>query len=218
MTKNQFSNEQGTRFMADYRTYHLAALATGIGVGATTATLLPGAGWAILGVTALSGYAGGLLPDIDDETSTHYLIIKRLSQAAAVIVPSIQFFYRPTDLLLAIPIALFMVAQFWILLQQIIKRGGYTHSVLSAVCLSLGVSWVAYMTTDESAVVPAFLASGAGYLLHLLLDDLNRKTASTPENTAEQPSALAIIGRGKTAELYGILTIGLLCGFALWGI
>lgn len=111
--------------MAEYHTYHLAAVAAGVGAAAVTSIIAPNLGLEVIGITALSGYVGGLLPDIDDTNSSSFHVVQRLSRLAAVLVPAIQFFYRPTDLLLAIPIALFMVSRFWEVLSQIVKRGAY---------------------------------------------------------------------------------------------
>ena len=204
--------------MKECNTHQLAALAMGIGAGATAATFLPMLDWAVIGVTAISGYAGGLLPDIDDQESSNFTIIKNLTRIAAVVVPGIQFFYRPTDLLLAIPLALFMLSHFWDLLHQMTKRGGGTHSVLAAVCLSLGVSWVAYLTAGYAAVVPAFIAAGVGYVVHLLLDDLSRPPLPPNAAPSRMGYALTILGKGKSVEFYGLLSIGLACAIALWGI
>lgn len=202
--------------MAECSTYHLAAGAAGIGAAAVSSIIAPELGWEVLGVTALSGYVGGLLPDIDDADSSSFRVVQRLSRLAAVLVPGIQFFYRPTDLLLAIPVALFMVSRFWEVLSQIMKRGGHTHSVIAAVCLSLGVAWVGYLTVGTAAALPAFLASSASYLLHLLLDDLeNARFVET--RTGIRP-ALMPVGRGRAMELYSILAIGFVSFFALWGI
>lgn len=201
--------------MADNSTHHLAAVATGIGIAAVASIIAPQLGWEVIGITALSGYVGGLLPDIDDTQSSGFKVVQYLSRLAAIIVPSIQFVYRPTDLLLAIPIALFMVSRFWEVLSQIMKRGGHTHSAIAAVCLSLGVAWVAYLTVGAAAALPAFLASSASYLLHLLLDDLdNTRFVETPTGMR---SALTPIGRGRAIEFYSILAIGFVSFFALWG-
>ncbi|SEA69114.1 MAG: metal-dependent hydrolase [Candidatus Thiothrix putei] len=201
--------------MAECSTYHLAAVATGVGSAAVSSIIAPELGWEIIGVTALSGYVGGLLADIDDIHSSSFRVVQRLSQVAAVIVPSIQFFYRPADLLIAIPIALFMVSHFWEVLSQIMKRGGHTHSVIAAVCLSLGVAWVAYLTVGAAAALPAFLASSTSYLLHLLLDDLDN--ARFVETKTGMRSALMPVGRGRAIEFYSILAIGFVSFFALWG-
>lgn len=208
--------QQGQNIMAEYSSYHLASMAAGIGAATITTTFAPQLGWEILAVIALSGYVGGLLPDIDDADSSGFKTVKWLSRVAAVIVPVIQFLYRPTDLLLAVPIALFMVSRFWELPHQIMKRGGHTHSALAAVCLSLGVAWVAYLTAGPTAALPSFLASSSSYLLHLLLDDLEngRLTDSSPNSRA----SLQAIGRGRVLEFYGILAIGFISFFALWGI
>ncbi|EIJ35938.1 metal-dependent hydrolase [Thiothrix nivea] len=202
--------------MAEYSSYHLAALAAGIGAATISSTFAPQLGWEVLAVITLSGYIGGLLPDIDNTHSSGFRVVRWFSGLAAFIVPVIQFIYRPTDLLLAIPVAVFMVSRFWELLHQIMKRGGHTHSVLAAVCLSLGVAWVAYLTAGDAAALPAFLASSASYVLHLLLDDLdNVRFVDSPTGTR---SSLVPIGRGRVAEFYGILAIGFVSFFALWGI
>ncbi|MEN9423113.1 MAG: hypothetical protein RL122_496 [Pseudomonadota bacterium] len=202
--------------MAEYHTYHLAAVAAGVGAAAVTSIIAPNLGLEVIGITALSGYVGGLLPDIDDTNSSSFHVVQRLSRLAAVLVPAIQFFYRPTDLLLAIPIALFMVSRFWEVLSQIVKRGGHTHSVIAAVCLSLGVAWVGYLTVGTAAALPAFLASSVSYLLHLLLDDLDN-VRFVETKTGMRP-ALLPVGRGRAIELYSILAIGFVSFFALWGI
>lgn len=202
--------------MAECGTYHLASVASGVGAATFASVLAPQLGWEILAVTALSGYVGGLLPDIDDNRSSGFRTIKYLSRLAAILIPAIQFIYRPTDLLLAIPVALFMVSHFWELLHQTMKRGGHTHSVLGAVCLSLGVAWVAYLTAGTAAALPAFLASSASYLLHLLLDDLEHGRLTDQPTTGR--SALQAIGRGRVMEFYSILAIGFVSFFALWGI
>lgn len=201
--------------MAECSTYHLASLAAGMGAATLSTVLAPQLGWEVLAVTALSGYVGGLLPDIDDAKSSGFRTVKYLSRTAAVVVPAIQFIYRPTDLLLAIPVALFMVSRFWDVLHQTMKRGGHTHSVLAAVCLSLGVAWVAYLTAGTAAALPAFLASSSSYLLHLLLDDLeNGRLTDAPANGR---SALQAVGRGRVMEFYSIVAIGFVSFFALWG-
>lgn len=204
--------------MKECKKHQLAAVAMGIGAGASVATLLPTQDWAVIGITTLSGYAGTLLPDIDDQNSSNFHIIRFLTKVAAFIVPGIQFFYRPTDLLLAIPVALFMVSRFWDVLRQVTNRGGGTHSVLAAVCLSLCVTWIAYLTAGYLVAIPSFLAASVGYVVHLLLDDLTR--GIPPSNTTHKMnSALTIWGTGgKAVELYGLLTIGLVCAAALWGI
>lgn len=202
--------------MAECSTYHLAAIATGVGAAAISSIIAPDLGLEIIAITALSGYVGGLLPDIDDVTSSSFRMVKRLSRLAAVLISIIQFIYRPTDLLLAIPLALFMVSHFWDALSQIMKRGGHTHSVIAAVCLSLGVAWVAYLTAGSAAALPAFLASSVSYLLHLLLDDLDNIRFVETKNGGR--SALLPVGRGRAIELYSILTIGLVSFFALWSI
>jgi hypothetical protein len=199
-------------------THQAAAIAVGVGAGATSISLLPHLGLDAVGAIALSGYVGALLPDIDDENSLNLKITRFLTKLAAVVVPSIQFFYRPTDLILAVVLSLFMVSRFWDLLHAVMKRGSRTHSVIAAVCLSLGVAWVAYLTADYAAALPAFIAAGTGYLLHLLLDDLQGATENGLNEMPETASALTILGRGKAVELYGIIAIGLICGFALWGI
>ncbi len=201
--------------MADNSTHHLAAIAIGIGAAATSSIIAPHLGWEVIGITALSGYVGGLLADIDDAESNNFKTVQRLSWLAAIIVPLIQFVYRPTDMLLAIPIALFMVSRFWEVLSQIMKRGGHTHSAIAAVCLSLGVAWVAYLTVGTAAALPAFLASSTSYLLHLLLDDLDN--ARFVETQTGIRSALTPIGRGHAVEFYSILAIGFVSFFALWG-
>ncbi|WP_028490320.1 metal-dependent hydrolase [Thiothrix lacustris] len=202
--------------MAECSTYHLAAVATGVGAAAISSIIAPDLGLDVIGVTALSGYVGGLLPDIDNTRSSSFRMVQRLSRLAAVLVPVIQFIYRPTDLLLAIPVALFMVTRFWEVLGQITKRGGHTHSVIAAVCLSLGVAWVAYLTVGSAAALPAFLASSASYLLHLLLDDLDNIRFVETKTGAR--SALLPVGRGRAIELYSILAIGLVSFVALWSI
>lgn len=200
--------------MTHYVPYQIAALAIGLGGAAVYSLLTPEANLLVLAVAALSGYVGTFLADIDDETSAGYRIVKRLSRLAAIIVPCIQFFYRPTDLLLAIVLALFMVNRFWVLFSQLVGRGGYTHSLLAAVCLSLGVAGVGYMTAGPEAVLPAFLSSGAGYIFHLLLDDIHNDRLLNP-NASVQP-ALTPLGSGEATELYSILAIGLLSCIALW--
>lgn len=204
--------------MTKCMTHQMAAAAVGIGAGATVFTMLPGLGWHATGAIALSGYVGGLLPDIDDENSLNFKITRALTRLAAVIVPAIQFFYRPTDLVLAVILSLFMVSRFWGLLHDVMKRGGRTHSVIAAVCLSMGVAWVAYLTAGYAIALPAFIAAGVGYVLHLLLDDLHRAAENGLDEVPEATSSLTVLGRGKTIELYGIIAIGLICGFAMWGI
>jgi hypothetical protein len=208
----------GIQAMTECKTHQLASLAVGIGAGATAMTFLPGIDWTIIGVTALSGYVGGLLADVDDEQSLNFRIVQTLSKMAAVLVPSIQFFYRPTDLVLGVALSLFLVSNFWVVLHNLLKQGKRSHSVIAAVCLSLGVSWVAYLTTNSLAAVPAFLAAATGYLVHLLLDDLNTKANPEQNRPADTDSALSLMGKGNTLELYGLLTIGLVCVVALWGI
>lgn len=204
--------------MQECKQHQLAAVTIGIGAGAVVSALLPALDPMVVGVTALSGYAGALLPDIDDPDSMNFRIIRHLTRLAAVIVPAIQFSLRPTDLLLAIPVALFMVARFWDVLQQVTKRGGGTHSVLAALCLSMGVAWVAYLTADYAAAVPAFVAAGVGYVVHLLLDDLQLRwsTGNAVAGASRMGSALTILGRGKAVEFYGLIGIGVLCALALW--
>lgn len=202
--------------MTNCTTYHLTALATGMGATAATAALVPEMGWLILLVTALGGYVGGLLPEIDHTNSSSFRTVRRLSHLAAIIVPCIQFIYRPADLILAVPLALFMVSRFWDLLHQVMKRGGHTHSILAAVCLSMGVTWVAYLTAGSDAIVPVFMASCTGYLLHLWLDDMYIKKFPDPE--IPQEPALTAIGQGRSLELYGILAIGFVSLFGLFGL
>lgn len=202
--------------MTDSTTYHLAASATGLGAAAITAAVAPEFHWTILVVIALSGYVGGLLPDIDNAESSGFHTVRRLSKLAAIMVPTIQFIYRPADLLLAIPVALFMVSRFWDFLHQAIKRNGRTHSILGAICLSMGVTGVAYLTIGPAVVLPAFLASSGSYLLHLWLDDLHRKKFPDPENGAQ--SALTTLGRGHTIELYSLIAIGFVSLFGMLGL
>lgn len=204
--------------MTKCMTHQMAAIAVGVGAGTTAFTMLPGLEWYEAGAISLSGYVGGLLPDIDDENSINFRITKVLTQLAAIIVPSIQFLYRPTDLVLAVILSLFMVTRFWGLLHDAIKRGSRTHSVIAAVCLSMGVAWVAYLTAGYIVAVPAFIAAGTSYLLHLLLDDLYSAAENGVDELPETASSLTVWGRGKAIELYGIIAIGLFCGFALWGI
>lgn len=207
----------GLGLMADYKTYHAAALATGLGAGAMVSALAPLTPLEAIATTALSGYVGALLPEIDDLQSNSYRVIQRLSRIAALTVPTIQFFYRPTDLIIAFFLAWFLVTQFWKLFDQLVERGGQTHSVLAAVCLSLGVAWIAYLTAGDAAAVPAFIASGVGYLLHLLLDDLDGvklPSNGNAENTTNQP--LRFMGNKQSTELYSLVMIGLLSCFALW--
>lgn len=204
--------------MTKCMTHQMAAIAVGIGAGATAFTMLPELEWYATGAVALSGYVGSLLPDIDDENSLNFRVTKILTQLAAIIVPSIQFLYRPTDLVLSVALSLFMVSRFWSLLHDVMKRGSRTHSVISAVCLSMGVAWVAYLTAGYVVALPAFIAAGSGYLLHLLLDDLQRAAENGLDELPETASALTVWGRGKAIELYGIIAVGLICGFALWGI
>ncbi len=204
--------------MTKCMTHQMAAVAVGIGAGATTFTMLPGLEWHATGAIALSGYVGSLLPDIDDENSLNFRITKFLTQVAAIIVPSIQFLYRPTDLVLAVILSLFMVSRFWGLLHDVMKRGSRTHSVIAAVCLSMGVAWVAYLSAGYAVALPAFIAAGSGYILHLLLDDLYNAAENGLNEMPETSSSLTVLGRGKTIELYGIIAIGVICGIAMWGI
>lgn len=204
--------------MAVFTTHHLAACAVGIGASAATLALLPGTDWTVLGVTGLSGYIGSLLPDIDDENSLHARIVKYASKLAAIIVPAIQFAMRPTDLLIAIPLSLFMVSQFWQILHYFLRKDSCTHSVTAAVCLSLAVSWTAYLSAGNHAIIPAFIAAGVGYLVHLLLEDLDKTPRQITENRSEILPSLSLFGKGQTIQLYGILAIGFFCVFALWGI
>lgn len=202
--------------MTDSKIYHLAASAIGLGAAALTAVIAPSFDWVLLGIVALSGYAGGLLPDIDNTDSSGFHTIKKLSKIAAVIVPSIQFIYRPADLLLAIPVALFMLSQFWEFLPRTMKRGGHTHSILGAICLSMGVTWIAYLTVGQAAILPAFMAANTSYLLHLWLEDMYRKKYPDPEIDA-QP-ALTAVGNGRSAELYSLIAIGFISLFGLFGL
>ncbi len=201
--------------MAVFTTQHLAGVAVGVGAGASTLAFVPGADWTVVSVTALSGYVGSLLPDIDDETALAARIVRHLSKLAAVIVPAIQFSLRPTDLLIAIPVALFMTAHLWQLLHDLLRKDGPTHSVIAAICLSFAVAWIAYLSAGTAAAVPSFLAAGTGYLLHLLLEDLGKAHQQPPETIT--PS-LTLLGRGQSIPLYSILAIGFFCAFALWGI
>lgn len=202
--------------MAEYAKYHLTSLAVGIGAATLSSAVSPSMGWDVLAVTLLGGYVGGLLPSIDDTQSSAFKTVQWLSRAAAVIVPTIHFIYRPTDLLLAIPLALFMVGRIWELLHQVIRRGGHTHSALAAVCLSLGVAVVAYLTAGNTAALPAFLASAASYLLHLFLEDLENGRFNSI--IATERWALQPIGRGKVAEFYSIIIIGFVSFLALVGL
>lgn len=204
--------------MAVFTTQHLAGVAVGVGAGASTLALLPGADWTVVSVTALSGYVGSLLPDIDDETSLAARIVQHLSKLAAVIVPTIQFSLRPTDLLIAIPVALFMTSRLWQLLHHLLRKDGPTHSVIAAICLSFAVAWVAYLSAGTAAAVPSFLAAGAGYLLHLLLEDIAKIHQPVAESTETIMPSLTLLGRGQSIPLYSILAIGFFCAFALWGI
>lgn len=204
--------------MTKCMTHQMAAAAVGIGAGATTLTMLPGLEWHATGAIALSGYVGSLLPDIDDENSLNFRITKFLTQMAAIIVPSVQFLYRPTDLVLAVMLSLFMVSRFWGLLHDVMKRGSRTHSVIAAVCLSMGVAWIAYLSAGYVVTLPAFIAAGSGYILHLLLDDLYNAAENGLNEIPETSSSLTVLGRGKAIELYGIIAIGVICGIAMWGI
>lgn len=199
--------------MNEGKSYQLAALAMGMTAGVTVAALLPNMDWLLIASTALSGYVGCLLPDIDQPDSNHYRTIYLLSRIAAFIAPCIQFFYRPTDLLIALPIALLLISQFWHYVKQIVSREGHTHSLLAAVCLSLAVAWVAYLTAGVPAIIPAFIASSVGYVLHLLLDDLTRIDLM-PRRVAK--TALSTLGQGHSQELYSIVAIGALSGIAMW--
>lgn len=200
--------------MHNSNTYQWAAIGIGLGSAALTAIFNSESAWTVIIVTALSGYVGTLLPDINATDSKAFEIIKHLSRLAAVLVPCIQFFYRPTDLLLGLLLAIFMIKRFWQVVPHIIQNSGHTHSVMAAVCLSLGVTGVAYLTTGVEAVLPAFLASVSGYIYHLVLEDisndcfLNTKATKTP--------ALTPIGQGPMLELSSIMVIGVISMLGLW--
>ena len=106
-----------------------------------------------------------------------------------------------------------LVSQFWHYVKQIVSHEGHTHSLLAAVCLSLAVAWVAYLTAGVPAIIPAFIASSVGYVLHLLLDDLTRIDLM-PRRVAK--TALSTLGQGHSQELYSIVAIGALSGIAMW--
>ena len=199
--------------MSDDKTYQIAAIASGIGAATLTSAFAPNTAIVILLVISLSGYVGALLPEIDHKNSLSYRIVYRLTRAAALLVPFIQFFYRPTDLIIAVPLTWFLVTQCWHIVDYFTERGGQTHSVLAAVSLSLAVAFVAYLTVDVDVIVPAFLAAAFGYLLHLLLDDLHGSDDMT-QPPKEPP--LRFVDKQHTTGLYSIIFIGLFSGMALW--
>lgn len=196
----------------------------GVGATATIHLLMPGLDWVGLASIGLSGFAGGHLADIDDPASPSHKIIRTLIWWAAIIIPLSQFFFRPRDLLLALPVAWMMVSAFWRLVEPLARYYSHAHSVVAAICLSLGVSWVAYLSAGAAVALPAFMASGIGYLLHLLFDDLANQTRPTrhfaePHRSRVAPKllpALVLVGRGHPLELAGIVLVGFVSSMALW--
>ncbi len=200
--------------MPNSNAYQWAAIGMGLGSAALTAISQPESSWIVLIATLLGGYVGTLLPDINSINSSAFHTIKSLSRLAAILVPCIQFFYRPADLLLGLPLALFMIRRFWDVLPQLIHHSGHTHSVVAAVCLSLGVSWVGYLTAGVEAALPVFLASVSGYIFHLILEDISNDCFFNT-HTTKQP-ALTPIGYGSVVELSSIVAIGVISMLGFW--
>lgn len=190
--------------------------AAAMGMGAASVVLLynPLSHWTVVLAVFLSGFIGGNLPDIDCRRSASFKIIKTTSWIVALLIPFTQFVYRPTDLLLALLTSYLLMSSLWWLIDRFIEQNSQTHSLLSAVCLSMMVAFLAYLLTDSSVILPAFLTSCIAYILHLYLDD-TESAESQPEKEVSG-SSLVWIREGHYVQLTTVVSIGLISMLSIY--
>jgi len=164
--------------MANFKTHFSAGLL--LGVAATLAAMTSGMTEGLfqsffLVLVPLS--VGSTLPDIDSDSSVPFTVaFGSLSLVAALVVGAIASeFYG--DVLPIVGWALFGGGFFWLVVgggfKKITKHRGMAHSVPAAVLVMLTAFGAAQVLGLSSRQSLAFGASfGAGYLLHLVLDEL----------------------------------------------
>lgn len=202
--------------MKSFVLHQTTAAAMGMGAAGLVLFLYPDSNWNILLAVFLSGYIGGNLPDIDCRQSAAYRIIKVCSWIIALLIPVTQFVYRPTDLLLALLTSYMLMSALWWLLDRSVMHRSQTHSLVSAVCLSLMIAFLAYLLTDSQVILPAFLTSCAAYILHLYLDDSEKPPTDTPPTP--QHASLVLIQEGHYLQLATVISIGLVSMLAIYAL
>lgn len=156
--------------MLGFKIHNLAALLVGIAAGMISNYLLPELDWLAIAAIIYSGYLGGHLPAIQNPTSESYQIIRASTAVAAFVTPIAVYFYRPTDVLLGWLAAYLLFHGVWWMLDRISLYRDYTRYMLAIVVLPLLVGLIGYLTLGVNTVIPIFLATSAGYIIHLLLE------------------------------------------------
>ena len=159
--------------------HNTAAICVGIAAAGTTHYLNPELALIDLAAVGICGYLGGHLPKIQQPTLPAYRIIRFASWLATLFIPLALFSYRPTDLLLGWMTAFLFTSGMWMIIDRVSLRRDYTHSLMAIWLLPLGVTGCAYLGLGQTIVLPAFLACSAGYLIHLLLEQLTQSKKSS---------------------------------------
>ena len=124
----------------------------------------------VLLTTGVCGFLGVHLPNIQQPTLPSYRLIRGASWLASLLVPLAIFFYRPTEFLPSWIVTLFFTHSFWIIIDRISLQRDVTRSIVGIVILPLMVTGCAYLALGQTALLPAFLACNAGYIVFLLLE------------------------------------------------
>jgi membrane-bound metal-dependent hydrolase YbcI (DUF457 family) len=202
--------------MADFYT-HVTGAATASGMLATGLFMTGEVGNAAVVGYFVLGVTGGLLPDIDSNSS----IPLRVAINVMGVVGSFLAVFasgRALSLLeLVLLWAICFAAVRWGLfygLTRFTTHRGLIHSIPAAGCFSLGATLVAWHVFAQPAL-QAWLCAvflGTGYLVHLLLDEYYSVNLMGMKLKASFGSALSLGSRRQplgTALLY-LLCIGLL--------
>lgn len=156
--------------MVSFKVHNLAAILVGGTAGIISNYFLPELDWLTLAAIIFSGYLGGHLPAIQNPSCESYQVIRASSAVAAFVTPIAVYFYRPTDIVLGWFAAYLLFHGAWWLLDRISLYRDYTRYMIAIVILPLLVGVIGYLTFGANTVVPIFLATSIGYIVHLLLE------------------------------------------------
>lgn len=162
--------------MADFNTHVFSAAALA-SISATACTKLASLGIGEGLTLTVAGIVGGILPDVDlkySQPSRTLFTVLGIIAALAWLFSHIEMYTAVELWLIAIVVFSFIRLPVWWAFHIVAKHRGLMHSVTAAVLSAVMMCTVAWQWLGTSALQSWLLGlfMGAGYLLHLTLDEI----------------------------------------------
>lgn len=157
--------------MTGFFLQNTVAVIVGLSAGFVCHSVSPVTELPVLLAAAICGFLGVHLPNIQQPTLLSYRLIRGASWLISLLVPLVMFFYRPAEFIFAWIITILFTSCFWFIIDRVSLQRDFTRSLVGITILPLILTGCAYLALGQVALLPAFLASNAGYITFLLVEN-----------------------------------------------